>query len=121
MLVLSSSTLAFTVTVGDDDPTPQTVVVQNGGSGTLLWQASVPTDVTWLTLSPLEGTAPTTVTVTPIISGLASAVYTVAVTISDIESLNNAAINRLQTSANLTVMLTIEASRTYLPVILREE
>lgn len=60
---LSTRTLAFVTEVGRN-PDPQTFLISNSQTGTLVWQGTVNTaGGNWLTLSPTGGTAPSTVTV----------------------------------------------------------
>ena len=64
---------------GGDAP-PQTIAVSNSGSGTLTWQfnGSPPP---WLTVSTTNGTAPSTITLTPHTRGIASGLYPFTLTI----------------------------------------
>ena len=50
----------FMAMEGGDNPPDQTITIQNHGGKTLNW--SVTSDQPWLTVSPLEGTAPTEIT-----------------------------------------------------------
>jgi hypothetical protein len=78
---LSPSGLAFSATVGGNNPTPQTVTVSNSGTGTLNW--SIGTGAGWLSLSTASGTAPSSFTVTPNIAGLAAGTYSTTIDVSD--------------------------------------
>lgn len=61
VLQLSTTTLSFSEVQGGSVPASQTVSVSNAGSGTLGY--TVQSDATWLTVSPLSGNAPATLTV----------------------------------------------------------
>ena len=50
----------FLAMEGGDNPPAQTITIQNHGGKTLNW--SVTSDQPWLTVSPIEGTAPTEIT-----------------------------------------------------------
>ena len=78
-LAVSPSTVAFSATVGGSAPAAQNVSVTNTGSGTLNWTAA--DDAAWLTVTP-SGTAPSNLTLTPSISGLAAGTYTATVTVT---------------------------------------
>ena len=87
---LVPSSLLFVTTVGSD-PESQTFQVQNAGSGILGWTATTAdSGGNWLSVSPLTGTAPSTLTVTVSASGLAAGVYTGTVTIAALEGSNTA-------------------------------
>ena len=57
--------MTFSMLTGALNVTPQTLQVRNGGAGSLSWTGSVTTadGGDWLTATPLNGTAPTTATV----------------------------------------------------------
>lgn len=61
------TTMVFTATEGGSAPTPQNVVVDNAGGGTLSWSSSVnPPSASWLVYSPSsDGDGPTTLAVSP--------------------------------------------------------
>ena len=80
VLSVSKSSLSFTATQGGADPAAQTVDVTNTGTGSLAWTATESSP--WLAVTPASGTAPSTLTVTPSIAGLAPGTYTTAVTIA---------------------------------------
>ncbi len=78
-LVVSPPTLAFTASLGGGDPTPQSIGISNGGSGTLSWSAT--SSVPWLSISPASGSALATATVSVTTSGLAGGTYSGAITV----------------------------------------
>ncbi len=77
---VNPSSLSFTATAGGSNPANQTISITNTGGGTLNWTAS--DNQTWLTLSPASGTAPSTLTASVNISGLAAGTYNATITIS---------------------------------------
>ncbi|HEU0025243.1 MAG TPA: LamG-like jellyroll fold domain-containing protein, partial [Thermoleophilaceae bacterium] len=80
VLAVSPASLSFTATAGGANPAAQTVNVTNTGGGTLNWTAS--DNQTWLSVSPVSGTAPGTVSVSTNVSGLAAGTYTGTVTVT---------------------------------------
>jgi hypothetical protein len=62
VLNVSSTALTFNVTQGGTTPPPQTLNVTNTGSGALSF--SVTSDQGWLTVTPISGNAPQSLTVT---------------------------------------------------------
>ncbi len=77
---VSPSSLGFTATVGGANPTNQTLSITNTGGGTLSWTAT--DNATWLTISPTSGTAPSSMTASVNIAGLAAGTYNGTITIS---------------------------------------
>jgi hypothetical protein len=77
---VSPSSLSFTATAGGGNPANQTVSITNTGGGTLNWAAT--DNASWLTISPASGTAPSTLTASISISGLAAGDYNGTITIS---------------------------------------
>src|SRR5262249_52535317 len=61
-------------------PANQTISITNTGAGTLNWTAT--DDASWLTVSPTSGTAPSTLTASVNITGLAAGTYNGNITIS---------------------------------------
>jgi len=88
-IVLNPASLVFITTVGAD-PVPQTVEVENAGSGTLGWTASVATQSVenWLSASPTTAVAPSTITVTVNSAGLPAGAYTGTITIAALPGVN---------------------------------
>jgi hypothetical protein len=78
-LTVNPAILRFAGQVGGSNPAPASVSITNGGAGTLDFSGS--SDQPWLVLSGGAGTAPTTVQVTPSISGLKAGTYVGHVTI----------------------------------------
>jgi hypothetical protein len=72
---LSAGSLSFSGTAGAGNPGSQTVNIGNSGSGTLNWTASVTSGANWLSVSPQSGTAPSTITASVNVAGLAAGVY----------------------------------------------
>jgi BACON domain-containing protein len=80
ILAVSPASLSFSATQGAAAPAAKSLSVANTGGGALSWSAA--DDAAWLTESPLTGTAPGTVTVTPSIAGLTAGTYTGKVTVT---------------------------------------
>ena len=76
-LGLSQQYLNFQAVQGGANPAPQMLSISNVGSGTLSWTATTETSSggQWLRISPILGTAPSTLTVSADIAGLAQGVY----------------------------------------------
>ncbi len=79
-LVLGGTSLNFSGTAGGSNPTAQAVTVTNGGGSTLNWTAT--SNATWLTVSPASGTAPSSISVAPSLSGLTAGTYTGTATVN---------------------------------------
>ena len=77
---LNPTSLTFSAIQGGTDPAGQAVAISNSASGTLTW--SVSTTASWLTLSPLSGTAPSSFNATASISGLAAGTYSTTITVT---------------------------------------
>ncbi|HKQ78996.1 MAG TPA: S8 family serine peptidase [Blastocatellia bacterium] len=77
---VNPASLSFTATAGGSNPANQTISITNTGGGTLNWTAS--DNAPWLTVSPASGTAPSTLTASVNISGLAAGTYSGTITIS---------------------------------------
>jgi len=80
ILTVSPSSLSFSASLGGGNPPPSSISVTNTGAGTLNFTAS--SDSSWLTVSPLSGTAPQSLQATASIAGLAAGTYTGHVTIT---------------------------------------
>jgi len=76
-LGLSQQYLNFQAVAGGANPAPQVLSISNVGSGTLSWTATAETSSggQWLRISPSLGTAPSTLTASADITGLAQGVY----------------------------------------------
>jgi hypothetical protein len=72
---LSLTALNYSAQAGGAAPAAQTLAVSNPGSGSLAWTATKVLGAAWLTLAPTSGTAPTTITSSIILSGLAAGAY----------------------------------------------
>jgi outer membrane protein assembly factor BamB len=80
VLGLSPKSLSFSATAGGANPAAQSVNVTNQGAGSLTFTAS--SNSSWLNVTPTTGTAPTTLSVQPNISGLAAGTYTGTITVT---------------------------------------
>ncbi len=74
------STLTFSATVGGSNPAPQTLNVNNTGTGTLNFTAVA--NQSWLAIAPNTGTAPQGVQVTAQVGSLSPGTYTGSVTVT---------------------------------------
>jgi len=107
----SSSTLSFSTTAGSN-PSPQSLTLTASGncSWPLSWQASVPSSVSWLTVTPATGGTLTasgqtaSLVVLPAAVGLAAGTYTTQITISASDSTSTPAQGSPQ---SITVTLTV--------------
>jgi len=83
---LSQQYLNFQGVQGGANPPPQTLSISNVGSGTLSWSATAETSSggQWLRISSGLGTAPSTLTVSADITGLAQGVYQGQVTLRNL-------------------------------------
>jgi len=79
-LSLSTTSLSFAGTANGSNPAAQNVSIANAGSGTLAWTAA--SNQTWLTVSPASGSGAGTLSVVPVLTGLAAGNYTAAVTVT---------------------------------------
>ena len=98
---LSAGSLSFTGTSGSSNPGSQTVSISNSGTGTLNWTASVTSGANWLSVSPQSGTAPSTITASVNIVGLAAGVYNGNIAV--------AATGATNTPQNIIVALTLSS------------
>jgi hypothetical protein len=97
---VTPTSLSFTATAGGSNPANQTINITNTGGGTLNWTAS--DDAPWLTVSPASGTAPSTLTASVNISGLAAGTFNGTITISATGATN--------TPVNVPVTLTVNGA-----------
>jgi subtilase family protein/BACON domain-containing protein len=77
---VNASNLTFTTVGGGPNPPNQTFSINNDGIGTLGWTAS--TNASWITVSQVRGTAPSTVTVSINNSNLSLGTYSGAIIIN---------------------------------------
>ena len=103
---VSPTSFNFTATAGGANPANQSLSITNTGGGSLSWTASA--NQPWLTVSPASGTAPSTVTVSVNITGLAAGTFSGAITISATGATN--------TPVTVPVTLTVNAAGTELIV-----
>ena len=80
VLSLSSSSMAFTSTVGGANPASQTVNVSNTGGGTLNWTAT--SNQSALKVSPAQGTNSGTMTISVDLTGVPAGSYSGAITVN---------------------------------------
>src|SRR6185295_12815558 len=81
-------------------PATQMINITNTGGGTLNWTAS--DNAAWLTASPASGTAPSTLTASVDIAGLAAGTYNGTITVSATGATN--------TPVSVPVTLTVNAA-----------
>lgn len=79
-IAVSPRTLSFEHTVGTDPPAGQAISISNAGGGSLSWSAVVQGD--WVHLSQSAGSAPSTVTVTPVVQDLGAGFHAGSIRIS---------------------------------------
>ena len=72
---LSPVSLSFSGKAGSANPAAQTVTVSNTGGGTMSWSATKVMGTAWLVLTPASGAAPSAVTVSVGLAGLAPGTY----------------------------------------------
>jgi len=80
VLVVAPQTVPFQYTVGGALPAPQTVSIGNGGGGTLAWTASG--GAFWMTVTPVSGSTPGSLSVSVNPLNVAPGNYTATVTIA---------------------------------------
>jgi len=84
---ISQASSTADTTMGDSVTTsPQTLLINNSGGGTLNWAISK--DAEWLTCTPDSGVGPGVVTVSVDPSGLAVGTYSASITVTDLNSSN---------------------------------
>jgi len=85
-LGLSQQYLNFQAVQGGANPAPQTLSITNAGTGTLSWSATAETSSggQWLRISSGLGTAPSSLTISADITGLAQSVYQGQVTLRNL-------------------------------------
>ena len=99
---INPKNLNFSGVAGDNNPPAQTIEISNLGAGALNWTASV--NVPWLAVSPVNGTAPSTLSASVNTTGLAPGTYLGTITISSTNALNP--------QLNVPVTLTISPTLT---------
>lgn len=80
VLSISPASLTYTGQAGGSSPAAQSVSISNTGNGALNWIATKTQG--WLTLSAASGTAPSTLSLSASLTGMAAGSYTNTVTIS---------------------------------------
>ncbi|MDX2042248.1 MAG: S8 family serine peptidase [Acidobacteriota bacterium] len=97
---VSPTSLSFTATTGGSNPANKTISITNTGTGTLNWTQT--DNASWLTVTPASGTAPSTLTASVNISGLAAGTYNGAITVSATGATN--------TPVSIPVTLTVSSA-----------
>ncbi len=109
-LAVAPMTLLFTAVEGGGQTAEQVISIRNSGDGQLMWSAVV--DRSWILASPLEGTAPSEISVAVDPTGLPAGEYTGKITITA-----PGAANSPQT---VRIALYVQKQYTiYLPLILK--
>ncbi len=80
VLAVSPASLSFSGQAGASNLTPSSVSITNTGAGSLSFTSA--SDQPWLVLSAASGTAPSTLQVSPSISGLQAGTYTGHITLA---------------------------------------
>jgi len=107
LLAVSSQTLQFNATRGQD-ATPQSITISNAGGGTLNWTAVAATSSggTWLAVEPASGTGTVTVRVLARAAALGDGTYAGTITVSSLEATNSPIVIRVTLTVALPVILT---------------
>ena len=79
VLAVNATSLSFTAQTGTS-VSPEGLSITNTGTGTLTFSGS--SDQTWLALSPVSGTAPANLMISPSMNGLKAGTYTGHVTLA---------------------------------------
>jgi len=79
-IAVAPPSLTFQCTIGGASPSGQTIQLTNSGGGVLNWTAT--SSVSWLKVTPASGAAPSTLTVSVAVSGLAAGTYNGSIQIS---------------------------------------
>ena len=80
ILRIKPSSLSFKAQKGGSIPSSQAITIENAGQGEMNWTATAD-QPTWLSINPLSGTAPSTVSVNAASSLLEAGTYTGSITI----------------------------------------
>ena len=113
-LEVTPTTLLFLAEVGAADPEPRRVAV-GSTSGVITWTATLSPTVGWLNVFPIAGTAPTTITATVTISGLAVSQYSTQIVVDGGDEVLDS-----PRTTNVRLIVAEELYRAYLPIILRD-
>ncbi len=87
VFILSDNEFNFQADEGGSDPTPQILQITNGGGQTLDWTATW--NSTWLNVNPSSGTAPSSVSIEPSVTGLSAGTYVDTITLTDPDATNS--------------------------------
>ena len=96
-IVVAPASLTFQYAIGGASPSGQVIQLTNNGGGVLNWTAT--SNASWLSVSPASGTAPSTLTVSVVPSGLAAGTYGGSIQVSSAGASN--------TPATVPVTLTV--------------
>ncbi|MCP4218326.1 MAG: hypothetical protein GY765_27060 [bacterium] len=102
---VNNTQLTYSAIVNGGNPSPQTLSISNGGSGTLNW--SITDNASWLSVSPNSGTDSGDMAVSVTVSGLSAGTHNGAITITDTNASNSP----------VTVNVTLNLSQTGQAVI----
>lgn len=87
-LTSSPASLSFSAQFGAANPSPQTVQLNNAGSGSLVWTAT--SSATWLSISPAFGNTASSLQASAASSALNPGTYNATITVFALASLNTA-------------------------------
>jgi subtilase family protein/BACON domain-containing protein len=110
IIEVSPTPLNFRTAAGANPP-PQSVNINNVGAGALNWEAS--DDVSWLTISPASGAAPSVLTAAVNAAGLSAGTYRATITIRSTNAFNTPVI----VPVTLTVLPAFEVNPSSLDII----
>ncbi|PYP92404.1 MAG: hypothetical protein DMG65_04180 [Candidatus Angelobacter sp. Gp1-AA117] len=82
VIILSPAQLSFVAVTGQPNPAAQAFSVTNGGFGTLSWSAT--SSASWLKLSAVSGSTPSSINVSVDPTGLAPGAYVGSVTVASV-------------------------------------
>lgn len=90
-LAVSPDSLVFEVRLGGPNPPQRALMISNEGVGTLRWDSTVTTTNggSWLSVSPMSGTAPSTLMVTVHPLGLSEGLYHGTITVTAATATNS--------------------------------
>ncbi len=107
-LVVTPQSLDFVAVAGGFTPPSQVLSVTEGQGGSLGWSAAVTQGASWLSASPVSGTAPSTLTASVDPAGLVAGVYAGTITITAPGALDSPA--TVNATLTVTAALTLAAS-----------
>ncbi|MCQ3980508.1 MAG: hypothetical protein DPW09_44430 [Anaerolineae bacterium] len=80
VLQVNVGSIGISATQGGANPAPQPIIITNGGTGVLNWTAS--DNASWITLSSISGTAPSTINALFNLNGLNAGTYNAQITVN---------------------------------------